>query len=81
MATTEELFDELGKSPALVATERISVNEPIAAGGGNAREFFPDATIIELSNGGDQDTVSASIQLVFEPRENFWQLVGIALSG
>jgi hypothetical protein len=80
-ATIADFFAELGKSPALTVTERISVNEPIAAGGGNARENFPDATIIELYNGGDQDTVSSSIQLVFQPRENFWQLVGIALSG
>lgn len=55
-ATVETFFDGLGDDPSLTMTEAVAIDERIQFGNtvDNAREFFPDAVVVELHHAGDE---------------------------
>ncbi len=69
IATAAQFFETLRNSNAIQATERVSINARVKAGGQDAgvAEFFPDAITVELY--AENDDRWESVLLVFQVRD------------
>ena len=80
--TVAEWFSTYAAEPALVSTDRLSLDQPIGGGNtiNNLAAAFPSARIVELHFSGETnnpDFTWSSVRLAFEPSDSAWRLVAI----